>query len=63
MPLAREKIASGAKSVWSDFKTFINKGSVVDLSVGLVMGAAFTAIVNSFVNDIISPIIGLIFQV
>ena len=46
-------------SVYDDFKKFINKGNVVDLAVGLVMGAAFTNIVNSMVSDIFTPFIGL----
>lgn len=42
-----------------DFKTFITRGSVVDLAVGIVIGVAFAAIVNSFVKDIIMPPIGM----
>jgi len=42
-----------------EFKTFIMRGSVVDLAVGLVIGAAFTTIVTSFVEDLINPVIGL----
>ncbi|KAJ3089338.1 hypothetical protein HK100_007779 [Physocladia obscura] len=49
-------------SVGQAFAAFINRGSVVDLAIGVVMGSAFTAIVNSFVNDLITPIIGLIGQ-
>ncbi|KAI8834661.1 large-conductance mechanosensitive channel [Chytridium lagenaria] len=41
------------------FHQLSQRGNVVDLAVGVVMGAAFTAIVNSLVNDIITPIIGL----
>ena len=43
-----------------DFKAFIMRGNVVDLAVGVVIGAAFTGIVNSLVRDIITPLIGLI---
>lgn len=43
-----------------EFKAFIMRGSVVDLAVGIVIGAAFTAIVGSLVEDLINPIIGLI---
>ena len=43
-----------------EFREFIARGSVVDLAVGVVVGAAFTAIVNSLVNDIIMPPLGLI---
>lgn len=41
------------------FKEFINRGNVVDLAVGIVMGTSFTFIVNSFVVDLISPFIAL----
>jgi large conductance mechanosensitive channel len=42
-----------------EFKKFIAKGSVIDLAVGIVIGAAFTAIVNSFVNDLLMPVLSL----
>lgn len=42
-----------------EFREFIAKGNVLDLAVGVVIGAAFGAIVNSFVKDILNPIIGL----
>ena len=44
----------------NEFKAFIAKGNVVDLAVGIIIGAAFIAIVNSLVGDLINPIIGLI---
>lgn len=43
-----------------EFKSFIAKGNVMDMAVGIIIGAAFTAIVTSLVNDLINPIIGLI---
>ena len=43
-----------------EFKEFIAKGTVVDLAVGVIIGGAFQAIVNSLVNDILMPIIGVI---
>lgn len=43
-----------------EFREFIMKGNVLDLAVAVIIGAAFTAIVNSLVNDIIMPIIGVI---
>jgi large conductance mechanosensitive channel len=46
-------------NVWDDFKNFLQRGSVVDLAVGIVMGAAFTAVVNSLVADIFTPIVAL----
>lgn len=42
-----------------DFKAFLNRGNIVDLAVGFIMGVAFAAVVNSLVNDIIMPAIGL----
>ncbi len=42
-----------------DFKTFIAKGNVVDMAVGIIIGVSFSAIVSSFVKDIIMPPIGL----
>jgi len=42
-----------------EFREFIAKGNMLDLAVGIVIGAAFTALVNSFVKDLITPIIGL----
>ena len=48
------------KKIIQEFKEFINRGNVVDMAVGIMIGAAFKAIVDSLVNDIISPVIGLI---
>lgn len=48
------------KNVLGEFKKFIEKGNVLDLAIGVVIGSAFTGIVNSLVNDIITPSIGLI---
>lgn len=45
-----------------EFKEFINRGNVIDMAVGVVIGAAFKAIVDSVVSDLISPIIGIIFK-
>jgi large conductance mechanosensitive channel len=47
------------KSTFNEFKQFIARGNVMDLAVGIIIGAAFTAIVNSLVQDLINPIIGL----
>ncbi len=43
----------------NEFKAFIAKGNVMDMAVGIIVGAAFTAIVSSMVADLINPIIGL----
>ncbi len=42
-----------------EFKDFIARGNVMDMAVGIIMGAAFTAIVNSMVGDLIMPLIGV----
>lgn len=48
-----------APSWLSEFRAFIARGNVVDLAVGIIIGAAFTAIVNSLVKDIFNPVIGM----
>lgn len=45
--------------MWSEFRKFIARGSVIDLAVGVVIGAAFSKIVDSFVKDILMPPIGM----
>ncbi len=42
-----------------DFREFIARGNVMDLAVGIIIGAAFTAIVNSLVEDLVNPLVGL----
>jgi large conductance mechanosensitive channel len=44
----------------SEFRAFIMRGSVVDLAVGIIIGAAFTGVVNSLVKDVFNPILGLV---
>ncbi len=46
--------------LWAEFKEFISRGNVMDLAVGVIIGSAFMAIVNSLVNDMLMPVIGLI---
>lgn len=43
-----------------EFKEFIARGNVMDMAVGIIMGAAFTAIVNSMVGDLIMPVVGVL---
>ena len=43
-----------------DFRKFISRGSVINLAIGVIMGAAFTSIVNSLVEDMIMPLIGVL---
>lgn len=53
--------ATGTNTIMlNEFKAFISKGNVMDLAVGIIIGAAFTAIVGSLVSDLINPIIGLV---
>jgi large conductance mechanosensitive channel len=46
--------------MWKDFKTFVMRGNVMDLAIGIIIGAAFGTIVNSLVADVIMPPIGLV---
>lgn len=46
--------------MWREFKEFAMKGNVIDLAVGVVIGAAFGKIVSSLVDDIVMPLIGLL---
>jgi large conductance mechanosensitive channel len=48
--------------VLKGFKEFILRGNVIELAVAVVIGAAFTAVVNSIVDNLINPLIGVIFQ-
>ena len=50
-----DKFKKGA----SDFKTFISRGNVVDMAVGVIVGGAFGKIVTSLVNDVLTPVIGV----
>jgi len=48
------------KKFYEEFKKFISRGNVMDMAVGVIIGGAFTAIVNSLVNDIFMPLLSLI---
>jgi len=48
------------KEFWKEFKTFISRGSVMDMAVGIIIGGAFTAIVNSLVNDLVMPLLSIL---
>ncbi len=47
------------KKFWNEFKEFAFQGNMMDLAVGMIIGAAFTAIVTALVDDLINPIIGI----
>ena len=49
------------KGIVAEFKEFITRGNVMDMAVGIIIGGAFTAIISSLVNDVLMPVIGLLF--
>ena len=53
-------LAPKAPSWMSDFRKFIMRGNVVDLAVGIIIGAAFTGVVGSLVKDVFNPVLGLL---
>ncbi len=57
---AAKKAKEKAKGVAGEFKAFITRGNVLDMAVGVIVGTAFTKIVNSLVSDIIMPAIGML---
>ena len=60
LPIRTLPVGLPKKPGWlNDFQAFIMRGSVVDLAVGIIIGAAFTGIVQSLVKDVFNPIIGL----
>ncbi len=48
------------KKITSEFKTFISRGNIIDMAVGIIVGSAFTAIVNAMSNNILKPLINLL---
>ena len=64
--MKKVKVEEGAKKqlgkvkkMGEDFKTFISRGNVVDMAVGVIVGGAFGKIVTSLVNDVLTPIVGV----
>ncbi len=55
-----KKVTEKSKGFWNDFKEFAVKGNAMDLAIGVIIGGAFTSIVNSLVNDILMPLIGAV---
>ena len=53
----KTKMKKQHKSFFSDFKTFITRGNVLDMAVGVIVGGAFTAIINALSNNILKPLI------
>lgn len=58
--LKNNKLAKSGTGFVKEFMTFISKGNVIDLAVGVVIGGAFGKIVSSLVDDIIMPLVGII---
>lgn len=56
----KTQLKERSKGLLAEFEEFISRGSVVDLAVGMIIGAAFTAIVTSLIDDIVMPVLGLI---
>jgi len=61
-PKTAKAVVEKSTGVLKEFKEFISRGNVVDLAIGVIMGAAFGKIVTALVNDIIMPPIGLILK-
>ncbi len=55
-----KEVEQDVKKGFNEFKSFISRGSVVDMAVGVIIGGAFGKIVTSLVNDILMPLIGVI---
>lgn len=53
------KVGKSANGIFADFKKFISKGNIVDLAIGVVIGAAFSAVITALVQGIIMPLITL----
>ncbi len=57
--MEHSKLAEGGMNMLQEFKKFALKGNMIDLAVGIIIGGAFSSIVNSMVNDIIMPVLGV----
>ncbi len=58
--MAKTEVKEKSKGFIAEFRTFIMRGNVMDLAVGVIIGGAFQSIINSLVNDIIMPVITLL---
>ncbi len=61
-PKSAKAVVAHSSQVLNEFKAFISKGNVIDLAVGVIIGAAFGKIVTALVSDIIMPPIGLVLK-
>lgn len=57
--ISENKLIKKGSSTINEFKSFISKGNVIDLAVGVIIGGAFGKIVTSVVNDVLMPLIGI----
>lgn len=55
-----KEVGEKSKGLVDEFKTFIKRGNVIDLAVGVIIGSAFSSIVSSLVDDILMPLIGIV---
>ncbi|KAJ3022604.1 hypothetical protein HKX48_005790 [Thoreauomyces humboldtii] len=60
LPRAAASARDASRNIWEDFQEFINQGKVLDLAVAVILGAAFTSIVSSLVEDVLAPVLGLL---
>ena len=51
------------KNFIEEFKAFALRGNVMDMAIGVIIGGAFQAIIKSFIDNIVKPIVGVVFQV
>lgn len=55
-----KEVGEKSKGLVDEFKTFIKRGNVIDLAVGVIIGSAFSSIVSSLVDDILMPLLGIV---
>jgi large conductance mechanosensitive channel len=58
--VGKEKMIKKTRGLWEEFKSFAVKGNAFELAIAVVIGGAFTGIVNSLVGDIVTPLLGLV---
>lgn len=56
----KKEIIKKGNETLKEFKTFISKGNIIDMAVGVIIGTAFSKIVTSVVNDILTPLLGIV---
>ncbi|MCL2425083.1 MAG: large-conductance mechanosensitive channel protein MscL [Oscillospiraceae bacterium] len=61
--ITAEQCTKKAKSIFNEFKTFAVRGNMIDMAVGMIVGGAFTLLINSIVTNIATPLIGILIGV